>query len=123
MLSAVSVQELLEKLPPLVPDVNATGPVGGVPPGAVSVTMAVHDVAWPIGTGLGEQFGAVAVGSGEGTVGLAIVARAKDEPRMSMPNTCEPSGTQARPRGARIPPAPPRLYRLYVFTAVALPGG
>src|SRR5947207_3244062 len=36
VLSGASVQELLEKLPPLVSDVNATVPVGAVPPGAVS---------------------------------------------------------------------------------------
>jgi hypothetical protein len=61
VLSGASVQELLEKLPPLVSDVNATVPAGVVPPGAVSVTTAVHDVAWPIGTGLGEQFRTVVV--------------------------------------------------------------
>ena len=61
VLSGASVQELLEKVPPLVSDVNATVPVGAVPPATVSVTMAVHEVAPPIGTGLGEQFRTVVV--------------------------------------------------------------
>ena len=58
-----SVQELLDKLPPLVSEVNVTAPVGAVPPGTVSVTAAVQDVAWPMATVLGEQVRTVVVGS------------------------------------------------------------
>jgi len=61
VLSGASVQALLEKVPPLVSDVNATVPVGAVPAATVSVTMAVHEVAPPSGTGLGEQFRTVVV--------------------------------------------------------------
>ena len=90
VLPVASVQELLDKLPPLVSEVNVTSPVGAVPPGTVSVTTAVQDAAWPMATVLGEQVRTVVVGSSGGAVGFAIMARAKDEPRLSMPNTCEP---------------------------------
>ena len=48
-----SVQELLDKFPPLVSDVKVTGPVGAAGLGAVSVTVAVQDVAWPVAAVLG----------------------------------------------------------------------
>jgi hypothetical protein len=67
VLAGESVQELLEKLPPLVPDVKVTFPVGVVAPlDAVSVTVAVQDVAWPVVTVPGEHVTAVLVGSGAG---------------------------------------------------------
>ena len=53
VLSGARVQELLEKLPPLVSEVNVTVPVGAAGLDAVSVTAAVQDVAWPIATGSG----------------------------------------------------------------------
>jgi hypothetical protein len=55
MLAGESVQELLEKLPPLVSEAKVTTPVGVVGPDAVSVTMAVQDVAWPVTTVSGEH--------------------------------------------------------------------
>jgi hypothetical protein len=50
VLPAASVQELLEKVPPLVSEVNVTVPVGVVGLCEASVTVAVHDVAWPTAT-------------------------------------------------------------------------
>jgi hypothetical protein len=50
VLPAESEQELLDRLPPVVSEVKVTAPVGGVGLVAVSVTMAVHDVAWPMAT-------------------------------------------------------------------------
>jgi hypothetical protein len=74
--SGPSVQELLEKLPPLVSEATVTTPVGGVGLDAVSVTKTVHDVAWPMATEPGEQNTPVVVGSLCGTVGFAITASA-----------------------------------------------
>ena len=61
MLAGESVQELLDKLPPLVSEVNVTFPVGAVGLGAVSVTVAVQDAAWPMATVLGRQVRTVVV--------------------------------------------------------------
>jgi hypothetical protein len=65
LLAWESVQEVLEKLPPLVSDVKVTVPVGVVaPPAAVSVTVAVQDVSWPRATISSEQVRAVLVARG-----------------------------------------------------------
>lgn len=74
--SGESVQEVLEKLPPLVSEATVTTPVGVVGLDAVSVTMAVHDVAWPMATALGEQVTSVAVESVWGAAGFVITASA-----------------------------------------------
>jgi hypothetical protein len=71
-----SVQELLEKLPPLVSEVKVTPPVGVVGLDAVSVTVAVQDVAWPMATVPGEQVTTVLVGWCWGTVGFVTTASA-----------------------------------------------
>jgi len=75
-LSAERVQELLEKLPPLVSEAKVTTPVGVVGLDAVSVTVAVQDVAWPMATAPGEQVTAVLVESLWGTVGFVTTASA-----------------------------------------------
>ena len=49
------MQELLEKPPPLVSEATVTTPVGVVGLDAVSVTVAVQDVAWRMATAPGEQ--------------------------------------------------------------------
>jgi hypothetical protein len=74
--SGESVQELLEKLPPLVSEATVTTPVGVVGLDAVSVTVAVQDVAWPMATAPGEQITPVVVESFWGTVGFVTTASA-----------------------------------------------
>ncbi len=93
-----SVQKPLpEKLPPPVSDVKVTVPVGVVGPlRAVSVTVAVHDVAWPMTTVSGEQVTFVVVRSGWGCSGLEMMFSTGVLAKVTAKSKL-PSGVRANP--------------------------